>query len=87
MGEAVLDGAAAWGTLQTWLSAPRVILLDEPPELDKHPARWSGTLDLRGGHWTDAYLAAFAAAGHHRLVAFDRDLRRFRGLDWLHLAP
>jgi hypothetical protein len=29
---------------------------------------------------TDCYLAAFAIAGGHRLVSFDRGLRRFRGL-------
>ncbi len=28
----------------------------------------------------DCYLAAFAIAGGHRLVSFDRGLRRFRGL-------
>lgn len=50
-------------------------------------AEWSGSLDVRGGQWTDAYLAAFAAAGGHRLVAFDADFSRYPGLAFLHLRP
>ena len=37
-------------------------------------------------HCTDAYLAALAMANGWRLVTFDRDFRRFAGLDWLGLA-
>jgi predicted nucleic acid-binding protein len=34
----------------------------------------------------DAYLAAFAIAGGHRLLAFDRDFRQFEGLDLVLLS-
>jgi predicted nucleic acid-binding protein len=29
---------------------------------------------------TDCYLAAFAIAGAHSLISFDRGMRRFKGL-------
>ncbi|MBM3268066.1 MAG: PIN domain-containing protein [Candidatus Sericytochromatia bacterium] len=86
LGPAALDGGAAWQALATWLSVPGVELMAEPSGVDALLMRWSSLLDLRGGNWTDAYLAAFAAAGGCRLVAFDGDFRRFPGLDLLHLA-
>ncbi len=85
MGAAVLDGAAAWRALATWLAVPRVRMLAEPAGLDEWLNRWSESLDLRGGVWTDAYLAAFAAASGCRLVAFDGDFRRYPGIQFLHL--
>ncbi len=42
-------------------------------------------LFLEGGYWTDAYLAAFAAAGGYRLVSFDRDFQKCLGLSLLSL--
>jgi uncharacterized protein len=36
--------------------------------------------------WMDAYLAAFALAGGHRLVTTDTGFRQFRGLDAIVLA-
>lgn len=85
LGEVALDGVSAWRALATWLATPGVRWVDEPPGLDEWLGRWSGDLDLRGGHWTDAYLAAFAVAGGHRLVAFDGDFRRYREVPLLHL--
>ncbi|GIU99622.1 MAG: ribonuclease VapC41 [Actinomycetota bacterium] len=87
LGEAALDGAAAWRALGTWLATPGVRWLEEPVGLDEWLARWSGELDPRGGHWADAYLAAFAVAGDHRLVAFDADFRRYPEVRLLHLEP
>lgn len=86
LGGAALDGGAAWGALETWLAQPGVELLAEPPGIDEWLARWSGDLDLRGGHWSDAYLAAFAAAGGCRLVTFDGDFHRYRGVPLLLLT-
>lgn len=62
LGSAALDGGAAWEALETWLSVPQVTLLPEPPGVDELLAQWARKLDLRTGQWTDAYLAAFAAA-------------------------
>jgi hypothetical protein len=86
LGEATLDGGAGWRALATWLALPRVTVLQEPAGLDELLARWSGEHNLRGGQWTDAYLAAFAAASGCRLVAFDGDFRRYLGVEFLHLT-
>lgn len=87
LGEVVLDGGAAWRALQNWLAQPQITLLQEPPGLDELLGRWGRDLDIRGGGWTDAYLAAFAAASGCRLVAFDSDFHRYSGLEFLHLKP
>jgi predicted nucleic acid-binding protein len=42
---------------------------------------------VRGGSWTDAYLAAFAMASGSRLVTFDAHFHRYPGLEFLHLRP
>jgi len=87
LGSAALDGGAAWRALETWLAAPQVVMLADPPGIDELLRAWSAHLDLRSRHWTDAYLAAFAMASGSRLVSFDRDFRRYPGLDFLHLRP
>jgi uncharacterized protein len=85
LGEAALDGAAAWQALRTWMAVPRISLLSEPAGLDELLEQWAGQLDLRGGRWTDAYLAAFAVASGGRLVAFDGDFLDYPGVEFLHL--
>ena len=85
LGDAALHGRAAWQALEIWLAVPHISLLAEPPGLDELLAQWGGKLDLRTGQWTDAYLAAFAAASGCRLVAFDSDFRRYPGIEFLHL--
>lgn len=83
--EAVFNGEAAWGALETWLAIPRIAFLSEPVGVDELLRQWTKQLDLRGGRWTDAYLAAFALASGYRLVTFDADFQRFPGLQLLHL--
>ncbi len=87
LGERTLDGASAWRALKTWLSLPGVSLLPDPPALDEVLGRWAAATDVRGGHWTDAYLAAFALAGGCRLVSFDQDFARYPGVQLLLLTP
>ena len=87
LGEAALDGGAAWRALQTWLALPQVTLLGEPAGLDELLGQWAVQLDLRAGKWTDAYLAAFATASGARVVAFDGDFYRYPGVEFLHLKP
>ena len=82
---AVLDAAAAWRALETWLAVPQISFVTEPAGVDELLRDWASKLDLRAGGWTDAYLAAFASAGDYRLVAFDAGFRRFPGLKFLHL--
>jgi toxin-antitoxin system PIN domain toxin len=85
LGSAALDGGAAWHALETWLAVPQITLLSEPPGLEELLAQWAGKLDLRVGHWTDAYLAAFAAASGCRVIAFDGHFHRYPGIEFLHL--
>lgn len=85
LGKAALEGAAAWRALATWLDVPRIRLLPEPVGLDEWLERWSGELQLRASDWTDAYLAAFAAASDCRLVAFGADFHRYPGIEFLQL--
>jgi uncharacterized protein len=85
LGRRALDGAAAWAALEAWLALPQIIMLGEPSGLDELLRQWSGQFDVRAGEWTDAYLAAFAAANGCRLVAFDRDFQRYTGVEFLHL--
>lgn len=87
LGADALDGATAWQALATLLAVPRIRLLDEPAGLDEWLNRWAGELDLRGAAWTDAYLAAFAAASNCRLIAFDTDFHRYPGIRLLYLQP
>jgi uncharacterized protein len=86
LGAAALDGAAAWNALALWLAIPEAVMLPEPPGIDELLGDWSADLDLRAGHWTDAYLAAFARAAGCRLVAFDGDFDRYPGVNFLHLS-
>lgn len=86
LGDRALSGREAWRGLETWLAVPGVEFLAEPIAIDDVLGKWSGVLDLRAGHWTDAYLAAFAAKSGCRLVAFDSAFSRFPGLDFLHLT-
>jgi toxin-antitoxin system PIN domain toxin len=85
LGNAALNGGAAWRALETWLALPQITFLAEPPGLDELLAEWAGKLDLRAGRWTDAYLAAFAIASGCRVIAFDGDFHSYPGVEFLHL--
>lgn len=83
--EDALSAEDAWRALRTWLAVPHVRVLSEPAGLDEWLGRWAQTMEIRAGEWTDAYLAAFAAASGCRLVAFDAAFRRFPEVQLLHL--
>jgi predicted nucleic acid-binding protein len=57
--------------------------LNEPVGLDEQLGHFSHVLSIRPKLWTDAYLAAFAVAGNHRIVTFDGDFQEFPGLNLL----
>jgi predicted nucleic acid-binding protein len=80
------SAGGAWHIYERWRALPEVVLLPEPEGVDLLLADWSQSLSLDSRDWTDAYLAAFAIAGGHRLVAFDQGFRRFAGLDLLQLV-
>jgi len=87
MQHAVLTSSEAWALLQEWLKLPEVSVLDEPVGLDEQLGRFSRVMNTRPKLWTDAYLAAFAVAGRHRVVTFDGDFRKFTELELLCLNP
>jgi len=81
MKDEALPAAAIWEAWDVLLSDDRFARVEEPPRLE---AQWRVlTQDFPAGRCaeTDTYLAAFARAGGHRLLTFDRGFRRFEGLD------
>jgi toxin-antitoxin system PIN domain toxin len=87
MQHAVLTSSEAWMLWQEWLRLVEVSLLGEPVGLDEQLGQFSRVLSVRPKLWTDAYLAAFAIAGGHRIVTFDEDFQKFAGLNLLLLQP
>lgn len=87
LGRRALEGYEAWKVLEAWLALPGVGWRDEPSQVDEFLRAWAVNMHLRGGDWTDAYLAAFSIAANCRLVSFDRGFRRFSGVTALLLTP
>lgn len=86
MGPAALDATAALAHYGRFAALPEVGLAAEPADTSAAMRRYVGA-GLPARLITDAYLAAFAAAGGLRLVTFDRDFGRFEGLHLLRLSP
>lgn len=86
LGDVALDGRSAWASLQALIASPRVVRIEEPAMLDEVLGAWAADLDVRGKHWSDAYLAAFAVASKSRLVTFDSDFKRYPGPSYLLLT-
>lgn len=83
MKDEALSPQEAWEVWDSLWTDPRFARVDEPPRLE---GTWRALArDLPRGRCadTDSYLAAFALAGGHRLVTFDRGFRRFGDLDCL----
>lgn len=80
MREDVLTPAQFWRGWERMMSDGRFVMVAEAPELE--PAWRAITESLPVGRIaeTDTYLAAFAFAGDHTFVTFDRGFRIFRQL-------
>ncbi len=81
MKKEVKSASEFWDGWQRLMDDDRFALVEEPAGLEN---KWRAltTALLRGKSVeTDCYLAAFAIAGKHSLVSFDRGLRRFASLD------
>lgn len=85
MAHAVLSGVEAWRAYKRWMALPEVSLAPEPTDLDNRLEELTRSVRMTPALWADAYLAAFAVAGGHRVVTFDSDFHRFTDLDLLHL--
>jgi toxin-antitoxin system PIN domain toxin len=85
-GNLPLTNRQAWSAFEAFLSDDRIAWADEPAGVEPS---WK-KLALRGTAspklWMDAYLAAFALTGRHRMVTTDAAFRQFQGLDLLVLG-
>ena len=81
MGRRRLNHRLAWNAVTGTIAQPQVEFLSEPEGIDRELADLCRRQGSSPGFWSDAYLAAFARAGRHRLATFDRDFGRFAGLD------
>ena len=86
MGRKRLDHVQAWTTFTSVAAQESVTVLDEPAGTDRRLADLCSRHRSSPGFWSDAYLAAFALAGQHRIASFDRGFRRFEGLHLLFLT-
>ncbi len=75
-----LTNAQAWNSYQALLADYRMTFVPEPGAIE--PAwRDFGARDAASTKlWMDAFLAAFAVVGGHRVVTFDAGFRKFAGL-------
>lgn len=81
MREDVRTAQEFWQGWTELMNDDRFSQVDEPAEIE---AAWQEvTSPFRRGTVaeTDAYLAAFAIAAKHRIVSFDRGMRRFAGVE------
>lgn len=65
----------AWGLWNQIWADPRMAFLPEPDDLEKEFRSQSRLASPSPKVWADAYLLAFAAVAHLKLVTFDRALQ------------
>ena len=80
------DPADAFRFLAAFRAMPSVLTWSTRPNTDEIFQRLVADSGVRGGLVSDAYIAALAASYAATLVTFDRDFRRFRGVDVLELT-
>ena len=73
----------AWQAYATLLKDDRVQLVEEPDDLENVWKQLAAVGTASPKLWMDAYLAAFAITGVHRLVTTDKAFKQFKGLDLL----
>jgi predicted nucleic acid-binding protein len=83
MKDEVKSASEFWGGWRRLLEDDRFALAGGPAGLEDAWRALGASLPKGTPAETDCYLAAFAIAGAHSLVSFDRGLRRFKGLDVL----
>lgn len=76
-----------WRAYRAFRELQEVVFVEEPRDVEARMAVWSDREDFPQTAWSDCYLAALAAGGDYRLVTFDRDFKRFSGLNLLLLEP
>ena len=81
MGLDVISAKEAWWRIDELLEDERVDFLPEPPALRSILPTLFRYQEPTPNLINDAYLAAFAIAGGHKLVTRDQGFRQFRGLE------
>jgi toxin-antitoxin system PIN domain toxin len=81
MKEDAQSAAAVWRAWDLLLSDDRFVAIEEPQGFEAEWRRLTESLPPGRCAETDAYLAAFARAGGHRILTFDRDFRRFSDVE------
>lgn len=80
-GNPPLTNRQAWEAYQALLADDRIAFrVDEPAGLEADWGRFALRETASPKIWMDAYLAAFAFAGGHRMVTTDAAFKQFRGL-------
>ena len=80
MGENVVRPARAWEIYDALFEDRRIGFVSEPPGLEASWRAVAHRLPSGPNFWTDAYLAAFAAAAGFDVVTFDRGFPRHQGV-------
>ena len=75
-----LTNAQAWDAYEALCSDDRITFAAEPEGIDPVWREFAARNTASPKLWTNAYLAAFALAGHHELATFDARLWQFAGL-------
>jgi toxin-antitoxin system PIN domain toxin len=86
MKEEVLSASEFWKGWQRLIEDDRFALVGEPAGLESAWRTLTAALPKGKPAETDCYLAAFAIAGKHTLVSFDRGLQRLAGLELVTLV-
>ena len=87
-GNPPLTNREAWLAYEALLADDRIVFqADEPVDLEASWKKFAVRATASPKLWMDAYLAAFALAGRHRMVTTDAAFRQFQGLDLLVLGP
>lgn len=83
-GNKPLTNARAWATYEALLGDERIVMRsEEPPGLEAALSRFAVRETSSPKLWMDAYLAAFAVGGGHRLITTDRAFGQFADVDVL----
>ncbi len=83
MRDEVKSASEFWSGWQRLIEDDRFLMCLEPAGFEAAWRELTGTLSKGTAAETDAYLAAFALAGKHSLVSFDRGMNRFAKIELL----
>jgi predicted nucleic acid-binding protein len=81
-----LNNEMAWSVYRDFIEHKRITFAKEPDGIDRCWERLSAGPAASPKLWMDAYLAAFAIAGKHRLLTTDTGFRQFPDLQVLVLG-